>query len=118
MCSNYPGIKLEPALETKEDKIEHLSSYAHVVYTTAKQVISRRRKNENVYKCQKMKNARAKRAKILFSIVRYANLWGPCCRRRRGYLSSLKLKQSGPFQMLSFFKEPNVESVSKKFGFS
>ena len=32
-------------------------------------------------KCQKMKNARAKRAKILFSIVKYANLWGFCCRR-------------------------------------
>ena len=34
-------------LEQREDKIEHLSSYAHVVYTTVKQVISRRRKNEN-----------------------------------------------------------------------
>jgi len=32
----------------REDKIEHLSSYAHVVHTTAKLVISRRRKNENV----------------------------------------------------------------------
>ena len=37
-------------------------------------------------KCQKMKYARAKRAKILFSIVKYANLWGFCCRRRRGCL--------------------------------
>ena len=89
MCSNYPGIKLEPALGTKEDKIEHFSSYAHVVHTTAKQVISRRRKNENVSKMSKMKNARAKRAKILFFIVKYANLWGFCCRRRRGCLSSL-----------------------------
>ena len=26
--------------------------------------------------CQKIKNARAKRAKILFFIVKYANLWG------------------------------------------
>ena len=40
-------------------------------------------------KCKKMKNARAKRAKILFFIVKYANLWGSCCRRRRGCLSSL-----------------------------
>ena len=40
-------------------------------------------------KCQKMKNARAKRAKILFFIVKYANLWGFCCRRRRGCVSSL-----------------------------
>ena len=36
-----------------------------------------------------MKNARAKRAKILFFIVKYANLWGSCCRRRRACLSSL-----------------------------
>ena len=35
-------------------------------------------------KCQKMKNARAKRAKILFFIVKYANLWSFCRRRRRG----------------------------------
>ena len=41
-------------------------------------------------KCQKVKNARAKRAKILFFIVKYANdLWGFCYRRRRGCLSSL-----------------------------
>ena len=40
-------------------------------------------------KCQKMKYARAKRAKILFFIVKYANLLGFCCRRRRGCLSSL-----------------------------
>ena len=40
-------------------------------------------------KCQKMKNARAKRAKILFFIAEYANFWGFCCRRRRGCLSSL-----------------------------
>ena len=36
-----------------------------------------------------MRNARAKRAKILFFTVKYANLWGFCCRRRRGCLSSL-----------------------------
>ena len=53
MCSNYPEIKLEPALGTLEDKIEHLSSYAHVVHTPAKQVISRRRKNESVFKMSK-----------------------------------------------------------------
>ena len=40
-------------------------------------------------KCQKMRNAGAKRAKILFFIVKYANLLGFCCRRRRGCLSSL-----------------------------
>ena len=36
-----------------------------------------------------MKDARAKRAKILFLIVKYANLWGFCCRRRRGCTGSL-----------------------------
>ena len=40
-------------------------------------------------KCPKMKYARAKRAKLLFFIVKYANLWRFCCRRRRGCLSSL-----------------------------
>ena len=40
-------------------------------------------------KWQKRKNARAKRAKILFFIVKYANLWRFCCCRRRGCLSSL-----------------------------
>ena len=36
-----------------------------------------------------MKNARAKRAKILFFFLNYANLLGFCCRCRRGCLSSL-----------------------------
>ena len=44
-------------------------------------------------KCQKMKNARAKRAKILFFIFKYENLWGFCCRRRRGCLSSLIISE-------------------------
>ena len=39
-------------------------------------------------KCQKMKNARAKRAKYCFR-CQICNLWGFCCRRRRGCLSSL-----------------------------
>ena len=63
MCSNYPGIKLEPGLGTKEDKVEHLSSYAHVVHTTAKQVISRHRKNENVFKMSKDENCTCKACK-------------------------------------------------------
>ena len=40
-------------------------------------------------KCQKLTNARAKRAKVLFFIVKYVNLWGFCCGRRHGCLSSL-----------------------------
>ena len=34
-----------------------------------------------------LKYARAKRAEILFFIVKYANLWGFCCRRRRACLN-------------------------------
>ena len=63
MCSNYPGIKLEPALGTLQEKIEYVSSYAHVVHTTAKQVISRRRKNENVYKMSKNEKCTCKACK-------------------------------------------------------
>ena len=63
MCSNSPGIKLEPALGTLEDKFEHLSSYAHVVHTPAKRVISRRRKNENVYKMSKIEKCTCKACK-------------------------------------------------------
>ena len=63
MCSNYPEIKLEPAFETLEDKIEHLSSCAYVVHTTAKQVISRRRKNENVCEMSINENCTCKACK-------------------------------------------------------
>ena len=44
-----------------------------------------------------MKYARAKHAKILFSIVKYANLWSFCCRRRRGCLSSRLQKREVTF---------------------
>ena len=73
MCFNYPRIKLEPALQRYE-KIEHFSSHGHVVHASAKQVISRRGKNENVCEMSKIENARAKRAKLLFFIVKHANL--------------------------------------------
>ena len=68
MCPYYPGIKLEPALGT-EDKIEHLSSHAHVVHTTAKQVFSRRRRIENVFKMSKDERCTCKACKgIVFSL--------------------------------------------------
>ena len=82
-------LNLEPALEKWEDKIEHLSSNAHVVHTPAKQVISRRRKNENFLKMSKNEKCTCEACKILFFIVKYGNLWGFCCHRRRGCLSSL-----------------------------
>ena len=55
-------------------------------------------------KCPKMKNARAKRAKILFFIVKYANLWGFCCCRRRGCLSSLFTNDENEWMTKSFPK--------------
>ena len=62
MCSNHPGINLQPALGT-QDKTEHLSSYTHVVHTTAKQVISRLKKNENVFKMSKDEKCTCKACK-------------------------------------------------------
>ena len=82
--------------------IELLSSYARVVHTTAKQVISRRRKNENVFKMSKDEKCTCKACKILFVIVKYANLWGFCCRRRRGCLSSLIAKQQTTVSFVRF----------------
>ena len=86
MCSNYPGIKLEPALGTLETKL----NICHHMLTTSTQLQNKSfhvaERTRTSIKCQKMKNARAKRAKILFFIVNYANLCGFCCRRRRGCL--------------------------------
>ena len=45
------------------DKIEHLSSYAHVVHTSEKKVISRRRKNENVFTMSKDEKCTCKACK-------------------------------------------------------
>ena len=74
-------------------------------------------------KCQKMKYARAKRAKILFLIVKYANLWGSCCHRRRGCLSSLLFDVSWPFCFLCFTPSVSLrgfyrERMSPKFDVS
>ena len=45
------------------DKIEHLSSYAHVIHTTAKKVISHHRKDENVSKMSKDEKCTCKACK-------------------------------------------------------
>ena len=67
----------------------------HHMHTSSRQLQNRSfhvvERTRTFSKCQKIKNARAKRAKILFFIVKYANLWGFCSRRRRGCLSSLLL---------------------------
>ena len=112
MCSNYPGIKLEPALGTLEDKIEHLSSYAHVVHTTAKQVISRRRKNENVFKMSKDEKCTCKACKnnvFHCQICKFGFFF--CCRRPRGCLSSLTCDAERCFWLRKFICE-----IEKKGG--
>ena len=54
---------MEPALGTQKGKNLHLSSYAHVVHTTAKQAISRGRKKENVFKMSKDEKCTCKACK-------------------------------------------------------
>ena len=71
---------------TKLNICHHMLTSSTQLQNRSFHVVERTRTSS---KCQKMKNARAKRAKILFFIVKYANLWGFCCRRRRGCLSSL-----------------------------
>ena len=72
--------------KTKLNICHHMPTSSTQLQNRSFHVVERTRTST---KCQKMKNARAKRAKILFFIVNYANLWGFCCRRRRGCLSSL-----------------------------
>ena len=76
-------------LEHKKTKLNichHMLTSSTQLQNRSFHVVDRTRTSS---KCQKMKYARAKRAKILFSTVKYANLCGFCCRRRRGCLSSL-----------------------------
>ena len=80
MCSNNPGIKLEPVLLRQQNKIEHLTSYVHVVHTTTKQVISSRRKNENLCKMYKNGKCTCKACKtIVFrcQICKFVTFWLP-----------------------------------------
>ena len=72
--------------KTKLNICHHMLTSSTQLQNRSFHVVERTRTSR---KCQKMKNARAKRAKILFFLVKYANLWGFCCRRRHGCLSSL-----------------------------
>ena len=73
--------------KTKLNICHHMLTSSTQVQNRSFHVVERTRTS---LKCQKMKYARAKRAKILFFfIVKYANLWGFRCRRRCGCLSSL-----------------------------
>ena len=72
--------------KTRLDICHHMLTSSTQLQKRSFHVIERTRTSS---KCQKMKNARAKRAKILFFVVKYANLWGFCYHRRRARLSSL-----------------------------
>ena len=80
--------------KTKLNICHHMLTSSTQLQNRSFHVVERTRTSS---KCQKMKNARAKRTKTLFFIVKYANLWGFCCRRRRGCLSSLLT----PYSLLS-----------------
>ena len=90
MCSKYPGIKLETApgryKKTKLNICDHMLSSSTQLQNRSFYVVERTRTSS---KCQKMKNARAKRAKILFFIVKYANLWVFCCLSSSWLLSDI-----------------------------
>ena len=59
--------------KTKLNIFHHMLTSSTQLQNRSFHVIERTRTSSNY---QKMKNARAKRAKILFFIVKYANLWG------------------------------------------
>ena len=80
--------------KTKLNICHHMLTSSTQLLNRSFHVVERTRSSS---KCQKMKYARAKRAKILFFIVKYANLWGFCCRRRRGCLSSRLQKREVTF---------------------
>ena len=89
MYSDYPGIKLNERLEHQKTKLNichHMLTSSTQLQNRSFHVVERTRTS---LKGQEMRNALATLAKILFFIVKYANLWGFCCRRRRGCLSAL-----------------------------
>ena len=89
MFSNYPGINWNQRSRNKTIKLNichHMLSSSTQLQNRAFYVIERTRTSA---KCEKMKKARAKRAKLLFLVVKYANLGLFRYRRRRGCLRSL-----------------------------
>ena len=96
--------------KTKLNICHHMLTSSTQLQNRSFHVVERTRASS---KCQKVKNARAKRAKILFSIVKYANLWGFCCRRRRARacLSSLVVSVT-VLRLRIFFAKITVRSSS------
>ena len=67
------AMTLNLTLKTKLNICHHMLTSSTQLQNKSFHVVERTRTSS---KCQKKKNARAKRAKILFFIVKYANLWG------------------------------------------
>ena len=63
----------------------HMFTLSTQLHNRSFHVVERTRRSS---KCQKMRNAHAKHAKLQFFSVKYANLWGFCCCRHRGCLGS------------------------------
>ena len=92
LCNNSSGIKLVRVVWRKKKERKKMK-ICHVELTSSTQ-----RENRSFYvverartatKCTRMKNARAKSAKPLFSVIKYANSERSCRRCHRGCLSSL-----------------------------
>ena len=96
--------------KTKLNICHHMLTSSTQLQNRSFHVVERTRPSS---KCQKMKNAHAKRAKILFSIVKYAHFWGFCCRRRRARacLSSLVVSVR-VLRLRIFFAKITVRSGS------
>ena len=101
--------------KTKLNICHHMPTSSTQLQNRSFHVVERTRTSS---KCQKMKYACAKRAKILFFVVKYANLWGFRCRRRCGCLSSL-LTFLRPIVFpgrLAFFPPPLTAPGSPRMG--
>ena len=62
--------------KTKLNICHHMLTSSTQLQNKSFHVVERMRTSS---KCQKLRNARVKRAKMLFFIDKYANLWGFCC---------------------------------------
>ena len=84
LCSNYPGTKFQQLIKPFRDKKTKLTFVIEML-TSSPQLQNRSfhfvERTITSAKCTEMKIACAKRAKLLFFIVKYANLWCSLCRR-------------------------------------
>ena len=97
--------------KTKLNICHHMLTSSTQLQNWSFHVVERTRTSK---KCQTLKNERAKRAQILFFNVKYANLWGFCCRRRRGCLSSLTTQQGLQCFTASIKTSPTNKKIFEK----